>query len=113
MFVDDVPDEVIQANARNYLLTLPGKHGLNSYFVMVLYDEHTSLESYEANAIYEAATGNNKAKDILLMVHSLGGRVESAYLISKTCRSLAKQRFVVAVPRKAKSAATLLALAAR
>jgi hypothetical protein len=47
-----------------------------------------------------------------LIIHSRGGHVEPAYLISKTCKRLSKNKFIVAVPRKAKSAATLVALGA-
>ena len=36
----------------------------------------------------------------------------SAYLISKTCKRLAKEKFIVGIPRRAKSAATLIALGA-
>ena len=40
------------------------------------------------------------------------GSIEPAYLLSKTCKRLATNRFVVAIPRRAKSAATLIALGA-
>ena len=42
---------------------------------------------------------------------SNGGSVEPAYLISKCCKEYSK-KFIVAIPRKAKSAATLIALGA-
>jgi ClpP class serine protease len=48
----------------------------------------------------------------LLIVNSPGGRVEPAYLISKSLKSIAHKHFSVAIPRRAKSAATLLALGA-
>lgn len=51
-------------------------------------------------------------KDILLILRSKGGDLESAYLISKMCGKLKKENFVVAIPAEAKSAATLLALGA-
>lgn len=38
--------------------------------------------------------------------------MEPAYLISKALRKLAKPKFIIAVPRRAKSAATLLAFGA-
>jgi hypothetical protein len=46
------------------------------------------------------------------LIHSGGGRIEPAYLISKCCKSFSGQGFVVSVPRFAKSAATLIALGA-
>ena len=41
-----------------------------------------------------------------------GGKIEPAYLISKICQRLANEKFVVAIPRRAKSAATLISLGA-
>jgi ClpP class serine protease len=41
-----------------------------------------------------------------------GGSIEPAYQISKLCKIFAKSKFVVAVPRQAKSAATLIAIGA-
>jgi Serine dehydrogenase proteinase len=45
-------------------------------------------------------------------LHSRGGSIEPAYLISKTLKRLSAKKFAVAVPRRAKSAATLLSLGA-
>ena len=53
-----------------------------------------------------------RERDVLLVLLSRGGIIEPAYQISKLCRGYAKERFVVAVPRQAKSAATLIALGA-
>ena len=60
--------------------------------------------------IYAAIPAENK-KPILLIIHSKGGEIEPAYLISKTCKEKAPN-FIVAVPRRAKSAATLISLGA-
>lgn len=49
---------------------------------------------------------------MLLTLLSNGGTIESAYQISKLCRSFTKKKFIVTVPRQAKSAATLIALGA-
>lgn len=43
---------------------------------------------------------------------SPGGSIEPAYQINKVCKSYSKNKFVVAVPRQAKSAATLIAIGA-
>jgi len=48
----------------------------------------------------------------LLVISSGGGKIEPAYLISKTCKKLKKNKFCVSVPRQAKSAATLISLGA-
>ena len=44
-------------------------------------------------------------------MHTNGGRIEPAYLISKCCKA-SNQRFIVVIPRIAKSAGTLIALGA-
>lgn len=48
----------------------------------------------------------------MLIIHSGGGQIEPAYLLSKSCKKLSNSKFVVAIPRKAKSAATLISLGA-
>lgn len=59
-----------------------------------------------------AAIPEKNVKPILLIIHSKGGEVEPAYLISKTCKENSP-KFVVAIPRRAKSAATLISLGAK
>lgn len=87
------------------------RHGLaDKYTTLLLYDDEDLISAYHANRLYRAASNAKAACDILLIVHSRGGEIEPAYLISKTCKKLAKKRFVAAVPRRAKSAATLLSL---
>lgn len=88
------------------------KKELNQYEVLFLYDDDP-ITAYHSDRLYSAASKlNGKRKKILLIVHSPGGRIEPAYLISKTLKRIAGEKFVVAVPRRAKSAATLLALGA-
>lgn len=60
--------------------------------------------------IYKSLEKDDK-KDNLLILFSNGGSVEPAYLISKCCKEYSK-KFIVAIPRKAKSATTLIALGA-
>lgn len=84
------------------------------YHVLMLYSDDYSITRYTTDRIY--ATLRNVAKDrdkpLLLLILSNGGSVESAYLISKACKEYSKDIFAVAIPRHAKSAATLLALGA-
>lgn len=88
------------------------KKQLDQYEVFFLYDDD-SITSYHSDRLYSAASKlKGEDKNILLIVHSPGGRIEPAYLISKTLKRIAGKKFVVAVPRRAKSAATLLALGA-
>ncbi|MDP4209179.1 MAG: ATP-dependent Clp protease proteolytic subunit [Bacteroidota bacterium] len=80
------------------------------YQILFLYDENNSINEKMTDKIYAAIPENN-IKPILLIIHSKGGEVEPAYLISKTCKEKAPN-FVVAIPRRAKSAATLISLGA-
>ena len=105
-------DEEIKAGIVEHLDSLVVRHDLQRYLVLYLFDPKASIESYHSNELYEAAAKGGKKRDILLIVQSRGGSIEPAYLISKTCKRLSLHNFVVVVPRKAKSAATLIALGA-
>jgi len=85
---------------------------LSDYEILFLFDDD-SIGTFHSDRLYSAASHlKENKKDILLIVHSAGGRIEPAYLISKTLKRIAAKKFSVAVPRRAKSAATLLALGA-
>lgn len=86
------------------------RHGLIQYEVLFLFDED-SIGTYHSDRLYSAGR-TLQGKDILLVVDSPGGRIEPAYLISKTLKRIASNKFSVAVPRRAKSAATLISLGA-
>lgn len=83
------------------------------YDFVFLYDDSGSISRYTSNRLYSAVTDHSHSpvKQLYLLLHTNGGRVEPAYLISKCCKKSAS-KFVVAVPRFAKSAGTLLALGA-
>lgn len=95
-----------------HLVALSERYGVSNYTTIYLLDGQDELSSWHSNRIYKAASAAKKQGPILLVLHNLGGSVEAGYLISKTCKRLSNGRFVVAVPRKAKSAATLLSLGA-
>jgi hypothetical protein len=95
-----------------HMAALAKKHKVSAYTLLYLLDAEDELSSWHSNRIYNAASSANRENPILLILHNLGGSIEAGYLISKTCKRLANGKFVVAVPRKAKSAATLLALGA-
>ncbi|MCL4371558.1 MAG: hypothetical protein M1380_11750 [Chloroflexi bacterium] len=84
------------------------------YGMLALFDPVQSISRWHADRILSALSRLNPARehDVLLLISSLGGGVEPAYQIAKLCRSFAKERFIVAVPRQAKSAATLIVLGA-
>ncbi len=85
-----------------------GESGLHAdYTVLLLYDDHP-LARYAADRIYSALTNSDPSKSILLVLNSTGGDVSATYLIAKLCREHTKKTFEIAVPRRAKSAATLI-----
>ena len=81
------------------------------YNFLILYDEYRMLRS-DIDKIYSAIANLKEKKPILLMLYSTGGDISSAYLIGKLCREHANGQFAIAVPRQAKSSATLLCCAA-
>ncbi|MDD4858996.1 MAG: hypothetical protein PHR56_02170 [Dehalococcoidales bacterium] len=81
------------------------------YNLLILYDEGTMIKG-DADFIYSAAESFADKKPILLVLYSGGGVIGSAYLIGQLCREYTKDKFVITVPRQAKSSATLLCCAA-
>lgn len=95
----------------SFLNSLIKKSPISSqYTILFLYDPSGDIMPYTADRIYNALPKKEK-QNILLIIHSTGGRIEPAYLISKCCKEYS-EKFVVSVPRKAKSAATLISLGA-
>lgn len=107
-------EEVTESYVRDLTKKIFADSGLGSkYQLIFLYDENNSINSWVADSIYQVISANEvNDKDVLLIIHSNGGEVEPAYLISKACKELSKKKFIVAIPRKAKSAATLISLGA-
>ncbi|MBK5275944.1 MAG: hypothetical protein JJE30_12945 [Desulfuromonadales bacterium] len=83
----------------------------SSYNILILHDENRMVKS-DADNIYSAAGTFTDNLPLLLVLYSSGGLIASAYLIGKLCRQYCNGKFVVVVPRQAKSAATLLCCAA-
>jgi len=86
----------------------------NNYACVALLQPERSIGQFELDQIFAALAKSNpdSAKDVLLLLLSPGGGIEPAYQISKVCKTSAKDKFVVCIPRQAKSAATLIALGA-
>lgn len=86
----------------------------SKYCLLAVLAPQDSISNYTADRIFQALDQNNKArdKDVLLILLSPGGSIEPAYQISKLCKAHSKTNFTVVVPRRAKSAATLIALGA-
>jgi hypothetical protein len=95
-----------------YLLEKQKAAGLDRYNVLLFLDQSNSIGEDHADRIYRALSSYSDERDLLMVLGSRGGRIEPSYLISKNCNEVAKDRFVVAIPRRAKSAATLLSLGA-
>lgn len=83
----------------------------DKYNLLILHDGSTMIKD-DADHIYNAITAFEDSKPVLLVLYSNGGDAGSAYLIGQLCREYADSDFAIAVPRRAKSAATLLCCAA-
>lgn len=84
----------------------------DSYELIFLFDKYEAIQNTHSNNIYKAITQKPFEKNILMFLLSDGGKIEPAYLISKACKRLSNEKFVVLIPRRAKSAATLISLGA-
>ena len=86
---------------------------LRGYSVVILY-KRGRIDSTDTDKLFQALQeiDPNKRNNVLLIIESGGGDPKSGYQISKLCREWAADSFMVAVPRHAKSAATLIALGA-
>ncbi|WP_084360762.1 SDH family Clp fold serine proteinase [Hydrogenophaga palleronii] len=105
-------EPALQALFADRVKELAVQHGIaGAYKIVFLFDDLDSISDFHADRIYSDVS-REPDQSLLLLVHSRGGKIEPAYLISKTCKKLSANKFVVAVPRRAKSAATLLALGA-
>ena len=68
-----------------------------------------TLMRQDTDKVYQAlSTLKETEKPIALVIHSGGGEVDAGYLISKLCREFSPDHFIAIVPRRAKSAATLI-----
>ncbi len=104
--VDHTKPQIVSA-----IRSLIRKNQISSkYRIVFLYDPVGDIAPYTADRIYSALP-KDANEDILLIIHSSGGRIEPAYLISKCCKEYSN-RFVVSIPRRAKSAAALISLGA-
>lgn len=107
-----IDEEAFKTSLTAHIKSLADKYKINNYTILFLHDGTDEISAWHANRIYKAAAAGNKKKPILLLIYSRGGSIEPAYLISKTCKKLSNDKFAVAIPRKAKSAATLISLGA-
>lgn len=108
----DDEKNIAKETIKQYLLgSISDLNETHKYNIVVLYDSSTMVKS-DADSIYNAVTSFTDEKPILLILYSNGGIIGSAYLIGQLCREHTQEKFVITVPRQAKSAATLLCCAA-
>ncbi|MCH8824780.1 MAG: hypothetical protein IH984_14880 [Planctomycetes bacterium] len=101
-------DDQLNDLVRELISEVLRKHPVaDQYNLLILFDK-TRLMRTDADRIYRSITKFAKKKPILLVLCSSGGEIDAAYFISKLCREYAEDKFIVAVPREAKSAATLI-----
>lgn len=100
---DDIQD-IVNRQAEYEVKQQPAFHAYN---VLVLYDRF-AIGRIDSDRIYRALAGVDRDAPILLVLRSPGGDIASAYFIGKLCREYTNDNFEVAVPREAKSAATLV-----
>lgn len=116
IFVKGASKADIEKRFSNEANAILAKHQdtLKGYCCIALLDQKGSIENYELDKLFGALKASNPDRDldVLLFLLSQGGNVEPAYQISKICKSFAREKFVVCVPRQAKSAATLIAIGA-
>lgn len=102
-------EEVIRKNITSHINKIIEK--IQGFKVLLLCRSIGIIDDLDADRIYSNISKGDK-DNILLIINSAGGRIEPAYLISKCCKEYAKEKFIVSIPRRAKSAATLIALGA-
>jgi ATP-dependent protease ClpP protease subunit len=107
-------DYFIKNNFNEHIRTMIESHDFHDkYNFIFLIDVANSIERAHVERIYSAIQKfQDKNKDIVLFLRSLGGGPEPAYLISQLCNKFKKNKFIVVIPAEAKSAATLLSFGA-
>ena len=109
--LDEEKQETIKTIIRDFIIheLQTYKTIFEKYHILIQFDD-TIMRRADADNIYKSLKEMTKdiTKDILLVLYSFGGDIASAYLISKLCREFTTGKVVVAIPRLAKSAATLI-----
>jgi ClpP class serine protease len=86
---------------------------LRGYSLVILY-KRGRIDSTDTDKLFQALQeiDPNKRNNVLLIIESGSGDPKSGYQIGKLCREWAADKFMVAVPRHAKFAATMISLGA-
>lgn len=102
----------MKSTIQKYIGQAIDKHEISKKFNVVIFYDETSMVQSDADSIYSAVTGFKEKRPILLVLHSSGGYPGSGYLIGKLLHEYSSGPVDIVVPRRAKSAATLLCCAA-
>lgn len=84
------------------------KHDVSKLYNVAFLMDTSALHRIDADKIYRSLSDLESEKPLLLILSSSGGDIAAAYLIGKLCREKSGDKFAIAVPRRAKSAATLI-----
>jgi hypothetical protein len=109
---ENAKDADIQDVINRYVSQTVSKHAIATEYNVLFLHDSVAIGRSDADRIYGALADRSADLPILLIIKSPGGDVAAAYLIAKLCREYATGRFDVALPREAKSAATLIACGA-
>lgn len=112
-FLSHAGDQEIRTRITPELSDLANQNSskLSEYSLLCLFQPDDSITPFELDQLFDALSNSKpREKNILLILVSPGGSIEPTYQISKLCKAYAKEKFLTAVPRRAKSAATLIAL---
>lgn len=105
---EQATDEQITSIINRHVQWILDRHEVTaSHNVIVLY-QSMSISRSDANRVYRGLAKTDRSKPLLLVLSSTGGEVAPAYFIAKLCRQATDEAVKIAVPRQAKSAATLI-----
>ena len=99
--------EIIKIINSQFQYNLTNSKLCEDYNVLFLFSSGP-ITRWDANRIYTSVVDADREKPILLILSSPGGDIAAAYFIAKLCREYTNLTFEAAVPRHAKSAATLI-----
>jgi hypothetical protein len=113
-FLNSANNSDIQERFSREIGGIISSHNVGGACWLALLEPENSIDSFDLDKIFSALNeaNRNRDKDVVLILLSRGGDAEPAYQISKLCKSFAHEKFIVVVPRHAKSAATLIAIGA-
>src|SRR5690349_12147519 len=114
IFIRTAKEHEIRERFAGDVADILSRNGLDKYCALLLLEPDNLIDSGDLDRVFSALLELNpdRTKDVMLILLSRGGSIEPAYQISKLCKSFAAARFIVVVPRHAKSAATLIAIGA-